>query len=183
MNADGSEQTRLAAHPANDESPRWLADGRILFASARNGQSNIYVMNGDGGNVTSLTTKSASQPASSPDGKKVAFVSKGLERIGEHFQLQIFVMDTDGNNIRMLTRSPNSTFLPAWLPNGSAIAFHVDKLGVRANIFQISLDEKVKRLTAGPKIDARPAFSPDGSKLAFQSNRDGDFEIFVLNLN
>ena len=141
-------------------------------------------MNGDGGNVTRLTTKTAMQPAVSPDGKKVAFVSMGLERIGEHFQLQIFVMDADGNNMKMLTRSPNSTFLPSWLPDGSAIAFHVDKLGVRANIFQISLDgTTVKRLTAGPKIDARPAFSPDGSKLAFQSNRDGDYEIFVLNLN
>lgn len=84
MNADGSEQTRLAAHPANDESPRWLADGRILFTSARNGKGDIYVMNGDGGNVTRLTTKTAMQPAASSDGKRShssARVSKKLASI------------------------------------------------------------------------------------------------------
>lgn len=54
---------------------------------------------------------------------------------------------------------------------------------MKSNIFQIDADgTNLKRLTAGPKLDARPAFSPDGSKLAFHSNRDGDFEIYVLNL-
>jgi TolB protein len=93
-------------------------------------------------------------------------------------------MDADGNNQRIVTASPNSTFLPCWLPDGKAIAFQLDKLGVKANIFQTDLEGgNIKRLTAGPKIDARPAFSPDGSKLAFQSNRDGDYEIYVLKLN
>jgi len=40
----------------------------------------------------------------------------------------------------------------------------------------------IKRLTAGPKMDTQPAISPDGSKLAFQTNRDGNFEIYVMNL-
>jgi hypothetical protein len=51
-----------------------------------------------------------------------------------------------------------------------------------ANIFEIDLDGgNLRRLTAGPKVDGRPAFSPDGSRLAFQSNRDGDYEIYVMN--
>ena len=57
------------------------------------------------------------------------------------------------------------------------------EVGTRANILQVGLDRtNLKRLTAGPKIDARPAISPDGSMLAFQSNRDGDYEIYVMNL-
>jgi TolB protein len=40
----------------------------------------------------------------------------------------------------------------------------------------------LQRLTAGPKIDTHPAISPDGSKLAFQSNRDGNYEIYVMSL-
>jgi Tol biopolymer transport system component len=83
----------------------------------------------------------------------------------------------------MITRNPASTFLPCWSPDGATIAFHVDKLGVISNIFQIDLDGgNLRRLTAGPKIDARAAISSDGSKLAFQSNRDGDYEIYVMNL-
>ena len=184
MNADGGDQKRLASHPAEDGFPSWLDDGRIVFTSARDGQADIYVMDATGSNVTRLTRMSAGQPAASPDGQKIAFVSTGLEQIGGHLQFQIFLMDADGNNQKILTSSTNSTFLPCWLPDGKAIAFHVDKFGVKANIFQIDLDGKnIKRLTAGPRIDARPAFSRDGSKLAFQSNRDGDYEIYVLTLH
>lgn len=184
MNADGSNQTRLAADPGIDLSPKWSPDGRILFTSSRDGQEDIYVMDDNGGNVTRLTKMRAGQAAWSPDGRKVAFVGNSLERIAGHFQFQIFVGDADGNNVRMLTTSPDSTFGPCWSSNGRAIAFNIDKLGVMANIFQIDLDGgNLRRLTVGPKIDGRPAFSPDGSKLAFQSNRDGDYEIYVMNLH
>ena len=72
--------------------------------------------------------------------------------------------------------------MPCWSPDGASIAFVYEALP-GANIFQIDLDGKnLRRLTAGPKVDERPAFSPDGSKLAFQSNRDGNYEIYVMNL-
>ena len=31
--------------------------------------------------------------------------------------------------------------------------------------------------------DFNPSFSPDGSKIAFESDRDGDFKIFVMNFD
>src|SRR5512145_404215 len=36
------------------------------------------------------------------------------------------------------------------------------------------------RLTTHPASDRSPRFSPDGARIAFASNRDGDFEIFVM---
>ena len=36
------------------------------------------------------------------------------------------------------------------------------------------------RLTTHPASDRSPRFSPDGTQIAFASNRDGDFEIFVM---
>ena len=36
------------------------------------------------------------------------------------------------------------------------------------------------RLTTHPASDRSPRFSPDGTRIAFASNRDGDFEIFVM---
>jgi len=73
--------------------------------------------------------------------------------------------------------------MPCWSPDGTAIAFTVDNLGVVSNVFQIDLaGSNLSRLTAGPKLDARPAISPDGAKLAFQSNRDGNYEIYLMNL-
>ena len=115
--------------------------------------------------------------------KQSRFQQPSLEIVNSHHPLQVFVADPDGSNVRMVTRDPASTFDPCWSADGASIAFAVDNLGVVSNIFQIDLDGgNRKRLTAGPKIDTQPAISPDGSKLAFQSNRDGNYEIFVMNL-
>jgi TolB protein len=40
----------------------------------------------------------------------------------------------------------------------------------------------VRRVTREPGRDAEPAWSPDGSRLAFISERDGDPEVYVANL-
>jgi TolB protein len=185
MNADGSNQTRLTAEPGNDTSPKWSPDGRILFISDRDGRKEIYVMNGDGSNVTRLTTIGASQAAWSADGKRVAFVRPSLERIGALLPMEIYVADADGMNMKMLTTSPGSKFSPCWSPDGAAIAFNDEKLRAKdmANLFQVDMNgHSHRRLTAGPKMDERAAYSPDGSKLAFQSNREGNYEIYVMNL-
>jgi Tol biopolymer transport system component/DNA-binding winged helix-turn-helix (wHTH) protein len=183
MNADGSNQNRLTNDPGVDRFPRWSADGRILFVSNRDGQADIYVMDQAGGNVTRLTTVGARQAAWSPDGKKISFVSRSPEIINKAYWLQLFVMNSEDGTVRMITRSPNSTFQPSWSPDGTAIAFVVEYYGNRANIFQIDAEGRTpKRLTAGPKFDGRPSYSADGTKLAFESNRDGNYEIYVMSL-
>jgi dipeptidyl aminopeptidase/acylaminoacyl peptidase len=37
------------------------------------------------------------------------------------------------------------------------------------------------RLTDSSRQDTGPSWSPDGTKIAFESNRDGNFEIYVMN--
>ena len=142
-------------------------------------------MDGDGSNITRMTTVGASQAVWSPDGKRVAFVRPSLERIDGLLPVEIYVADADGSNIKMLTTSPGSKYLPCWSPDGVSIAFNDEKLRASdmANVFQIDLNgNNLQRLTAGPTMDQRPAYSPDGSRLAFQSNRDGNTEIYVKNL-
>ena len=183
MNADGSNPRRLTDDPGADSFPRWSIDGRIVFTSNRSGLPDIYVMDEDGRNVARLTTMGASRAAWSPDGKRVAFVSRSPEIIGSAHWLQVFVIDADGSNLKMITRSPHSTFVPKWSADGAKITFAIEYHGAVANIFEVSAaGGNLKRLTAGPKFDDWPVYSPDGTKLAFESNRNGNYEIYVMNL-
>ena len=46
----------LTVDPARDDWPAWSPDGsKIAFASGRDGNAEIYVMNADGTNVVRLT--------------------------------------------------------------------------------------------------------------------------------
>src|SRR3990172_1844040 len=94
-------------------------NGKIAFASERDGNYEIYVMDADGSNPTNLTNDGATDggPAWSPDGGKIAFTS---ERDGNY---EIYVMDADGSNPTNLTNNSAWDSEPAWSPDGSKIAF------------------------------------------------------------
>jgi len=182
-NADGSNEKRLTFDPAVDMSPNWSPDGRIFFTSNRSGRREIHVMNADGSAVSMFTTIGGRSSVWSPDGSKVGFVSANLEIGTTQHPLQVFVANPDGSNIRNVTKDSPSTFDPCWSADGAGLAFGVDNMGVVSNILQVDLNNgKLKRLTAGPKVDTQPSISPDGSKLAFQSNRNGNYEIYAMNL-
>lgn len=96
-------------------------------SAGRDGGDRIHVMNADGSEVTLLTDNAFGniQPAWSPDGTQIAFVSK---REGND-DPKIFLMDSAGANPMRLTNGAGSDFAPAWHPDGSLISFHSDRNG------------------------------------------------------
>src|SRR5262245_3844447 len=77
--------------------PRTLSSTnyRIVFVSARDGNSEIYTVGVDGTGLTRLTTNAAVDefPTWSPDGLHIAFQSN---RTGT---FEIYVMNADGSNV------------------------------------------------------------------------------------
>jgi hypothetical protein len=153
------------------------AQEKIAFASNRDGNTEIYVMNADGSNQVNLTNNAGNDfnPAFSPDGSKIAFAS---DRDGNQ---EIYVMNADGSNQVNLTNAAGDDFNPAFSPDGSKIAFTSTRDG-NAEIYVMNADGSNQvNLTNTAGDDFNPAFSPDGSKIAFASFRDGNTEIYVMN--
>src|SRR6185436_7223043 len=99
---------------------------RIAFVSNRDSAGiDIYLMDPDGSNVRRLTTDSSSeaQPAWSPDGGRIAFVSDRRGAGGT----DIYVMDTLGTNVVNLTNDAAVDLAPAWSPDNQKIAFHSNR--------------------------------------------------------
>ena len=88
----------LALMVASDSTAQRF-EPRIVFASNRDGDWDIYSMDVNGNNLVQLTDHPASDhlPACSPDGRRIAFAS---ERGVTH---DLYVMDSDGNNVIRLT--------------------------------------------------------------------------------
>jgi Tol biopolymer transport system component/DNA-binding winged helix-turn-helix (wHTH) protein len=181
INSDGSNETRLTFNTAIDRYPKWSSSGRIVFASNREGQEDLYAMDADASNITKLTTTGGAEPDYSPDRTRIAFMRYSeIERIP-----QIYIAKADGSDMKQIANNLSAMGEPCWSPDGAKILFVkiVDKMGARANIFQMNSDgTSIERLTAGPIGDQRPSISPDGSRLLFQSNRDGNYEIYMKNL-
>ena len=155
--------TRLTTDLAPDLSPAWSPDGsRIAFATSRDGNFEIYVMNANGENPVRLTNHPASDrtPAWSPDGTRIAFAS---ERDGN---LEIYVMNADGTNPVRLTTHVESDADPAWSPDGSAIAF-TSYRETNSGVWVMNPDgSNLRRITSGNFADSQPAWSPDSKRIA-----------------
>jgi Tol biopolymer transport system component len=150
----------------------------IVFASSRDGDVDIYVMNADGTGIQQLINHPAidNAPSWSPDGTRIAFVSR---RDGNY---EAYVINADGSGLARVTNNPANDFAPfAWSPDGTKIAFASDRAGV-VEIYVMNADgSNVTPLTDQAGGDVYPSWSPDGSKITFASGRDGNAEIYVVN--
>ena len=141
--------------------------------------SDIYVMDVDGGNRENLTNHPATDvdPDWSPDKTKIAFASSR-----DGWPRQIYVMDADGNNPIRLTDGPRNAHGPDWSPDGGKIAFWVDE-GVD-HIDVMDADGKNRVMLVNDA--AEPSWSPDGREIAFSSTRDGKgawSDIYVIGVD
>ena len=187
MNADGTNPINLTRSVEKAEGvSTWSPGGKqIAFTSAElfNGHtlvnSDIFVMDADGGNPINLTNHDAldQTPDWSPDGLRIAFTSL------RDASWEIYVMNADGTNPTNLTNHPARDGRPDWSPDGNQIAFTSDRDG-NIEIYVMNADgTNPINLTNHPAEDNRSSWSPDGTRIAFDSNRDGDgnIEIYVMN--
>jgi hypothetical protein len=158
-----------------------LAKEKIVFASDRSGNWDIWMIDQDGTNLEQLTTNSFSDtsPQISPDGTKIAFIS---DRTGSW---QVWMMNSDGSDQHQLF-DVNELSIPygdeygekrvkyvAWAPDGSYLITHIELWGVHSApwsaIYRHDHDgsNPLIFMDWGPSIKGRFSISSDGSKFAY----------------
>ena len=185
MNSNGSDLHRLTpvVRGQIDEPGSFSPDGtRLAFTRLKPGfidphrglirdTGDIEVMHSHGSGLQKLATDSA-DPAFSPDGHHIAFVSgkdrTGTIMIGEDedaYANELYVMDADGHNFRRLTHTAElSEIAPSWSPDGARIAYAREESGYTKVVAVTNADgscgEEIASDRRGDIWYSQPAWRP-----------------------
>jgi PAS domain-containing protein len=190
-NLDGAQQiTELETDIVG--SPTWSPEGNALvFVTDFGGAENLWGISADGQNLRNLTDNGETtdrDPVWSPElsSTQIVFASDRVS-IGqtELFSFEIPEPGVEPEYTR-LTVANNSSYAPAWSPDGGRIVFVSDRT-VDADIYLMSAtggNEQLLTVDDGGAEDRRPSFTPDGRYVVFISNRDGErFHPYLLSLD
>lgn len=174
IQGDGSDERRLIETEFSSLHPDWHPSGtKVSFDTEYNLDGDIYVVNSDGNDLT-LLIEDGFWADWSPDGSQIVFASKRDGR------MELYVADADGNNQQRLTDNERFEFFPAWSPDGQRIAYATVE---QKRIFVIDTDGSDERQVIHEIDGENACWSPDGMHIAFQTSHDGDFEIFIVNVD
>jgi len=126
-----------------------------------------------------------SEPAWSPDGTRIAFISNRTDSPDTNYNSDIWVVDADntdkGSQLRQITTNPGPDTSPAWSPDGKLIT-HVSETDTQAMLYatrhlavSAASGGDLQVLTADlDRIVIAPEFSLDGGFLYFVLEDSGE---------
>ncbi|HEX7192065.1 MAG TPA: DPP IV N-terminal domain-containing protein [Thermoanaerobaculia bacterium] len=195
--AGGGDAHILIAHPASESRPLFSPDGRSLaFVSTRSGNGDIYVADLATGATRRITWDDArdSLDAWSHDGKWLYFTSNSREADSGSSDVWR-VAATGGTPMQVTAEKMSYEYYAAPSPDGKSVAFvargfaygqwwrhgrsHMDE----SQLALVDFAHHYEPLTQGGSKDLWPMWSPDGKRVYFTSDRDGNENLWVLNVS
>lgn len=200
----GNIVRRLTDTPGYDAEAVLSPKGdRILFTSTRSGDLELWTMNLEGGDLRQITDGLGYDGGAffSPDGARIVFRASRPQTEAEVTEyksllaqglvaptnMEIYVCDADGSNLRQVTRLGKANWAPYFHPDGKRIIFSSNHHSQRGYDFQLYLINEdgtgLTKVTTESIFNSFAMFSPDGKKLVWCSNRDNggtrDTNVFV----
>jgi len=178
---DGTDTVRLTSALGDDQHPSERR-GLVVFTSYRDGNGELYTVSATGGGEQRLTNTAANetQPALSPDGGHIAYLSdeSGVPRL--------WLCAADGTNPQPLTAGfgiPGAIDAsPSWAPSGDRLVF-VSTANGHASLFILAIGGgSPTPLVVDSTTAVEPSWSPDGRLVAFASNRAGVTNVFTVDV-
>lgn len=167
----------VLASGCGEGSPASSKDRGIVFSSDRDGDFEIYVMDGEGQNVRRLTQNAGTganeaddhSPSWAPDGRRFAFTST-RDHEGDGFDSnELYVMGSDGGGQTRLTENETGEGPPSWSPDGEELLYARRRVPGK-DPFELALlraDGTGDRPVVEIDGYGSGVFSPDGTRIAF----------------
>ncbi len=173
----GRNPRQMTYSPFMDGYPNWSRNGKeLFFSSNRLGFYAIFKKNISRERETlSVVARGGNDimPAISPGSKILAFSANN----GGHEALWLAYL----NSGKLVEIGEGGR--PRWSGDGREILVHASKKGSKSDIWIVSKNgNDVVQLTVDEAEDISPSWSPDGKKVVFASNRSGNYDIWLLNL-
>lgn len=178
---------KITDFSASASSPMWMPDGRGLLVSVERHEANqLLLTDSEGGWPRALTDSSTgdageAQPA--PDGKQVAFVERPFNDLNRS-DICLYTVE-DGSLHRLTDTTQVFNHTPRWRPAtpgqaGATLAY----LSQKSGWFEIWIVHpgagEPQQLTHTSMDLSGICWSPDGSRLACIVNRQGAFELALV---
>ena len=121
---------------------------------------------------TWLDWERVSDPRISPDGSRVVYTKRWVNKLQDRWESSIWIVDSDGGKARDLIKGSS----PSWSSDGTRLAFIAPDDHDKAQIFVRWMDaegavSQVTRLTESP---SNLRWSPDGTRLSFTMRVDAE---------
>jgi TolB protein len=118
MDKNGANKYRISSLPSIRGRSDWSPDGQyIVTYSGEAWHREVYIMNADGSGSHRLTPIGGNSqgPSFSPDGKWVVFTAY-FDKYGDDHGCEIYIIRTDGSDLRRLTNNDYCDYQPRWGP-------------------------------------------------------------------
>jgi Tol biopolymer transport system component len=192
---------RVTFGPGLEDEPAFSPDGKFLaYTTDERGNLDVVVQPLGGGEPIRIAATEAdeAQPAWSPDGARVAFVSardrgghlavtlnvSSLELFSNSSHGDIYLVPALGGTPGKLVEDGH---YPSWSPDGKRMVF-VSNRGGGVHLWTVATEGGApRRLTPDTDtIDYQPAWSPDGQWIAYGSGhpargaKESEFNLYVI---
>ena len=153
----------------------------MILSIEENGDAHLFAYIPGALTLTRLTSGQWSDidPAISPDRKRIAFAS---DRDGFW---NLYTLEIQSGKVAQLTDDHNYNAAPTWSPDLAWIAYETFQNG-NLQIALLSLKNPAQPpvlLTDDPSTNHSPAWAPNGRQIAFISNRTGDDDVWLADLD